>query len=77
MPHRRSSVFSRDACSQHDAIHDAVPPCVQGGGMDELTGLVIKSMRRGVDDSSVLPPIMRQMSTEQTAVATSAMRPRR
>mmetsp|Transcript_45038 Transcript_45038/g.134420 ORF Transcript_45038/g.134420 Transcript_45038/m.134420 type:complete len:452 (-) Transcript_45038:263-1618(-) len=49
----------------------------QGGGMDELTGLVIKSMRRGVDDSSVLPPIMRQMSTEQTAVATSAMRPRR
>lgn len=38
---------------------------VQGGGMDELTALMLKSVKRGVDDPTCMPPVMRQLSQWQ------------
>lgn len=40
---------------------------VQGGGMDELTALMLKNMKRGADDPQCLPPVLRQLVAKERA----------
>jgi hypothetical protein len=51
-----------DACRREGVLLCAGDRVVgiQGGGMDELTALMLKSVKRGVEDPLVLPPVWRE-----------------